>query len=40
MSRFVVALGQPEVSDPDYAVAVEQEVRRLDVAVDDAAGVG
>ena len=36
----VVDLGQAEVADPDDALGVEQEVRRLDVAVEDAAGVG
>ena len=35
----VVDLGQAEVADPDDALGVEQEVRRLDVAVEDAAGV-
>ena len=33
-------LGQAEVGDPDRAVGVEQEVRRLDVAVQDAVLVG
>ena len=36
----VLALGQAEVGDPDDARGVEQQVRRLDVAVDDAAGMG
>ena len=36
----VLRLGQAEVGDPDDARVVEQQVRRLDVAVDDAAGVG
>ena len=31
----VVGLGEAEVGDPDDSVGVEQEVRRLDVAVDD-----
>ena len=33
-------LGQSEIRDPDDAVAVHQQVRRLDVAVDDAVMVG
>ena len=33
-------LGQAEVGDPDRAVGVEQEVRRLDVAVEDAVLMG
>ena len=37
---LVVPLGQAEVRDPDDARVVEQEVARLDVAVDDAAGMG
>ena len=36
----VFVLGQAEVGDPDHAGVVEQQVRRLDIAVDDAAGVG
>ena len=36
----VLGLGQAEVGDPDDARGVQQQVRRLDVAVDDAAGVG
>ena len=36
----VVGLGQSEVGDPDDAVGVEKEVRRLDVAVHHAPGVG
>ena len=35
----VVGLGEPEVGDPDDAVGVEQQVRWLDVAVDDAPGM-
>ena len=37
---LVVPLGQAEVGDPDDPRVVEQEVARLDVAVDDAAGMG
>ena len=37
---LVFALGQAEVGDPDDPGVVEQEVARLDVAVDDAAGMG
>ena len=37
---LVLALGQAEVGDPDDPRVVEQQVGRLDVAVDDAAGVG
>ena len=33
-------LGQAEVGHPDVAVAVQQQVRRLDVAVQDALAVG
>ena len=33
-------LGQAEVGDPDVAVVVEQQVRRLDVAVQDPLAVG
>ena len=33
-------LGQAEVGHPDVAVVVQQEVRRLDVAVEDALAVG
>jgi hypothetical protein len=36
----VLELGQAEVRHPDVAEGVEQEVRRLDVAVQDVAGVG
>ena len=36
----VLPLGQAEVGDPDHPLGVEQQVRRLDVAVDDPAGVG
>ena len=36
----VVGLGQAEVGDPDDALGVQQQVRRLDVAVDDPPGVG
>ena len=36
----LVRLGQAEVGDPDDAGGVEQQVRRLDVAVDDPARVG
>ena len=35
-----LGLGQAEVGDPDDPRGVEQQVRRLDVAVDDAAGMG
>ena len=37
-----LALGaaKPEVGDPDQALLIEQEVRRLDVAMDDAALMG
>ena len=35
-----VELGQAEVGDPDVAAAVDQQVGRLDVAVDDAELVG
>ena len=35
-----LAGGQAEVGDPDGAVGVEQQVRWLDVAVEDALGVG
>ncbi len=33
-------LGQPEVGHPDVAVVVQQQVRRLDVAVQDALAIG
>ncbi len=36
----VLGLGQAEVGDPDHAGVVQQQVRRLDVAVDDPPGVG
>ena len=36
---LVVRLGQAEVGHPDDPVGVEQQVRRLDVAVDDPLGV-
>ena len=36
---FVLALGQAEVGDPDHSGRVQEQVRRLDVAVNDAAGV-
>ena len=35
-----VGLGQAEVGDPDGARGVQQQVGRLDVAVQDALGVG
>ena len=35
-----VELGQAEVGDPEAAAGVEQQVGRLDVAVDDAERVG
>ena len=38
VSRGVV--GQAEVGDPDGPLVVEQQVRRLDVAVDDPLGMG
>src|SRR5581483_2339143 len=38
--RVVGVAGQAEVGDPDDALVVEEQVGRLDVAVDDAAGVG
>ena len=38
--RVAVGLGQAEVGDPDAALGVEQQVRRLDVAVDDPLAVG
>ncbi len=34
---FLDALGQAEVGQPDHALGVQEEVGRLDVAVDDAA---
>jgi hypothetical protein len=37
---IVARLGQPEVSDPDDSLGVEQQVRRLDVAVDDPPRMG
>ena len=37
---LVVDLGQAEIGDPDSPARVEQQVRRLDVAVDDSLGVG
>ena len=37
---LVFALGQAEIGDPDHACVVEQQIRRLDVAVDDPAGHG
>ncbi len=33
-------LGQPEVGHPDVALAIQEQVRRLDVAVEDALAVG
>ena len=40
VSGVAVGLGQAEVGDPDAALGVEQQVRRLDVAVDDPLAVG
>ena len=39
VSVSVGVVRQPEVGDPDGAPLVEQDVRRLDVAVDDPLGV-
>ena len=36
----LLQLRQPEVGDPDVAEGVQQQVRRLDVAMEDAAAVG
>ena len=36
-SRVIHPLGQAEISEPDHAVIVEQQVRRLDVTVNDSA---
>ena len=37
---LIIALGQAEIRDPDHALGVQQQVRRFDVPVHDAARVG